>query len=151
MFSEKIDQLIKESMIAKNHPRTEVLRAIKNAFLVHKTAKNAQPLDIVTEIAILKRMLKQRNESATQYQLAGRMDLYNIESKEADIIKEFIPEAPTDQALTLRLAEICASQGCEDGPKIPKSKMGVIIKELKAMFPTADGKQIADMVKSCVV
>ena len=35
-----------------------------------------------------------------------------------------------------------------DGPKIPKSK---IIKELKAMFPAADGKQIADLVKSCVV
>lgn len=38
-----------------------------------------------------------------------------------------------------------------DGPKIPKSKMGIIIKELKAMFPAADGKQIADLVKSCVV
>lgn len=45
----------------------------------------------------------------------------------------------------------CALQGCEDGPKIPKSKMGIIIKELKAMFPAADGKQIADLVKSCVV
>lgn len=33
----------------------------------------------------------------------------------------------------------------------PKSKMGIIIKELKAMFPAADGKQIADLVKSCVV
>lgn len=45
----------------------------------------------------------------------------------------------------------CALQGCEDGPKIPKSKMGIIIKELKAMFPAADGKQIADLVKSCVI
>lgn len=34
---------------------------------------------------------------------------------------------------------------------IPKSKMGIIIKELKAMFPAADGKQIADLVKSCVI
>ena len=54
-------------------------------------------------------------------------------------------------SLALGLVEVCALQGCEDGPKIPKSKMGIIIKELKAMFPAADGKQIADLVKSCVV
>lgn len=51
-------------------------------------------------------------------------------------------------SLALGLVEVCALQGCEDGPK---SKMGIIIKELKAMFPAADGKQIADLVKSCVV
>lgn len=55
------------------------------------------------------------------------------------------------KVLALGLVEVCALQGCEDGPKIPKSKMGIIIKELKAMFPAADGKQIADLVKSCVV
>ena len=62
-----------------------------------------------------------------------------------------IVEVPDDKVLALGLVEVCTLQGCEDGPKIPKSKMGIIIKELKAMFPAADGKQIADLVKSCVV
>lgn len=36
-------------------------------------------------------------------------------------------------------------------PKCVEIVMGIIIKELKAMFPAADGKQIADLVKSCVI
>ena len=83
--------------------------------------------------------------------MAGRQDLYDIEMQESLILNEFLPKVPGEKALALGLAEVCALQGCEDGPKIPKSKMGVIIKELKAMFPAADGKQIADLVKSYVV
>jgi uncharacterized protein YqeY len=148
---EDIDELIKESMKAKTRTRTEVLRAIKTAFLVHETQKNAKPLDKATEIAIIKKLRDQRIDNAEQYRMAGRQDLYDIEMQESLILNEFLPEVPDDKVLALGLVEVCALQGCEDGPKIPKSKMGVIIKELKAMFPAADGKQIADLVKSYVV
>lgn len=53
--------------------------------------------------------------------------------------------------LGVELTDEFTKHESEKGPKIPKSKMGIIIKELKAMFPAADGKQIADLVKSCVV
>lgn len=148
---EDIDELIKESMKAKTRTRTEVLRAIKTAFLVHETQKNAKPLDKATEIAIIKKLRDQRIDNAEQYRMAGRQDLYDIEMQESLILNEFLPKVPGEKALALGLVEVCALQGCEDGPKIPKSKMGVIIKELKAMFPAADGKQIADLVKSYVV
>lgn len=150
-MKEDIDELIKQSMKAKTRTRTEVLRAIKTAFLVHETQKNAKPLDKATEIAIIKKLRDQRIDNAEQYRMAGRQDLYNIEMQESLILNEFLPEVPDDKVLALGLIEVCALQGCEDGPKIPKNKMGVIIKELKAMFPTADGKQIADLVKSYVV
>lgn len=39
MIREKIDNLIKQAMLDKDQPRTEVLRAIKNEFLVYQTAK----------------------------------------------------------------------------------------------------------------
>lgn len=148
---EDIDELIKESMKAKTRTRTEVLRAIKTAFLVHETQKNAKPLDKATEIAIIKKLRDQRIDNAEQYRMAGRQDLYDNEMAESLILNELLPEIPDNKVLALGLVEVCALQGCEDGPKIPKSKMGVIIKELKAMFPAADGKQIADLVKSHVV
>lgn len=148
---EDIDELIKESMKAKTRTRTEVLRAIKTAFLVHETQKNAKPLDKATEIAIIKKLRDQRIDNAEQYRMAGRQDLYDIEMQESLILNEFLPKVPGEEVLALGLAEVCALQGCEDGPKIPKSKMGIIIKELKAMFPAANGKQIADLVKSYVV
>lgn len=85
------------------------------------------------------------------YDSAGQIMHPHDEMAESLILNEFLPEVPDDKVLALGLVEVCALQGCEDGPKIPKSKMGIIIKELKAMFPAADGKQIADLVKSCVV
>ena len=106
---------------------------------------------IVDVIAIIKKLRDQRIDNAEQYRMAGRQDLYDNEMAESLILNEFLPEVPDDKVLALGLVEVCALQGCEDGPKIPKSKMGIIIKELKAMFPAADGKQIADLVKSCVV
>ena len=150
-----------ESM--KNHDavRTTVLRAIKTEFSNYATAKNAKPLDNAAEVAIIKKLRDQRIDNAEQYRMAGRQDLYDNEScaylvmhsffSHLFILNEFLPEVPDDKVLALGLVEVCALQGCEDGPKIPKSKMGIIIKELKAMFPAADGKQIADLVKSCVV
>lgn len=151
MWNDKLNSLIMESM--KNHDtvRTTVLRAVKTAFTNHLAAKNAKPLDASTEISIIKKMRDERLDCAEQYRLAGRQDLYDNEMAESLILNELLPEVPDDKALALGLIEVCALQGCEDGPKIPKSKMGIIIKELKAMFPTADGKQIADLVKSCVV
>lgn len=149
-MKETIDELIKESMKAKTRTRTEVLRAIKTAFLVHETQKNAKPLDEATEIAIIKKLRDQRIDNAEQYRMAGRQDLYDIEMQESLILNEFLPKVPDAKVLALGLAEVCALNGCEDGPVIPKNKMGIIIKELKAMYPAADGKQIADLVKSCV-
>lgn len=149
-MKETIDELIKESMKAKTRTRTEVLRAIKTAFLVHETQKNAKPLDEATEIAIIKKLRDQRIDNAEQYRMAGRQDLYDIEMQESLILNEFLPKVPNEKVLALGLVEVCALNGCEDGPVIPKNKMGIIIKELKAMFPAADGKQIADLVKSCV-
>lgn len=110
-----------------------------------------KPLDNAAEVAIIKKLRDQRIDNAEQYRMAGRQDLYDNEMAESLILNEFLPEVPDDKVLALGLVEVCALQGCEDGPKIPKSKMGIIIKELKAMFPAADGKQIADLVKSCVV
>lgn len=151
MWNDKLNSLIMESV--KNHDavRTTVLRAIKTEFSNYATAKNAKPLDNAAEVAIIKKLRDQRIDNAEQYRMAGRQDLYDNEMAESLILNEFLPEVPDDKVLALGLVEVCALQGCEDGPKIPKSKMGIIIKELKAMFPAADGKQIADLVKSCVV
>lgn len=151
MWNDKLNSLIMESMKSHDAVRTTVLRAIKTEFSNYATAKNAKPLDNAAEVAIIKKLRDQRIDNAEQYRMVGRQDLYDNEMAESLILNEFLPEVPDDKVLALGLVEVCALQGCEDGPKIPKSKMGIIIKELKAMFPAADGKQIADLVKSCVV
>ena len=101
-MKEDIDELIKQSMKAKTRTRTEVLRAIKTAFLVHETQKNAKPLDKATESAIIKKLRDQRIDNAEQYRMAGRQDLYDIEMQESLILNEFLPEIPGGRAVTCR-------------------------------------------------
>ena len=146
-----IDGLIKESMKAKTRTRTEVLRAIKTAFLVHETQKNAKPLDKATEIAIIKKLRDQRIDNAEQYRIAGRQDLYDIEMQESLILNEFLPGEEQLRAGLFDLASIYRMSDKIDSLVIPKKNMGTIIKGMKDKFPAADGKQISDLVKSYVV
>lgn len=153
-MKEDIDELIKQSMKAKTRTRTEVLRAIKTAFLVHETQKNAKPLDKATEIAIIKKLRDQRIDNAEQYRMAGRQDLYDIEMQESLILNEFLPEIPGEEQLRkglFDLALIYKVQDKIDSLAIPKKDMGTIIKGMKDKFLAADGKQISDLVKSYVV
>lgn len=149
-MKEDIDELIKKSMKAKTRTRTEVLRAIKTAFLVHETQKNAKPLDKATEIAIIKKLRDQRIDNAEQYRMAGRQDLYDIEMRESLILNEFLPEIPGEEQLRAGLFDLALIYRMSDkltALQFPKKNMGTIIKGMKDKFPAADGKQISDLVK----
>lgn len=123
-----MDALIKQSMLDKNTKRTDVLRAIKNEFLVFQTAKNAKPLDDAAEFTILRKMVKQRLDSRDQYIAAGRKDLADNESKEILVLESFLPREATIEDINKAIYEICTEKGwyipqSEDTicPEIPKS------------------------------
>lgn len=154
MLKEKIDDLIKQSMLDKSVIRTKVLRAIKNEFSLYITAKNAKPLDNVAEFTILNKMVKQRLESRDQYISGGRKDLADVESKEILVLQSFLPREATSEEIDDAIIEIILSKGwgdCESGPEIPKKSMGEAIKLVKAKFDNVDGKQIAEQIKLYLV
>jgi uncharacterized protein YqeY len=144
MIKEQINTLIKESMIAKDKTKTEVLRAVKTAFVNYSTQKNAKPLDDAIEIQIIKKMVQQREDTAEQYKNAGRVDLSEIELSEAKILKEFLPAIPSKEDIEAWLEN-------NNYHSIEKKEMGLVIKEVKSNFPAADGKLVAEIVKNLVV
>lgn len=156
-----MDALIKQSMLDKNVKRTEVLRAIKNEFLVYQTAKNAKPLDDAAEFTILRKMVKQRLDSRDQYLEGGRKDLADNESKEILVLESFLPRQATVEDVNKAVAEICKERGWyipeEDygegtiSPQIPKKSMGEVIKLVKTQLNNVDGKLLADTVKTYLV
>lgn len=149
-----MDALIKQSMLDKNTKRTDVLRAIKNEFLVFQTAKNAKPLDDAAEFTILRKMVKQRLDSRDQYIAAGRKDLADNESKEILVLESFLPREATIEDINKAIYEICTEKGwyqSEDCPEIPKKSMGEAIKVVKGKLDNVDGKLLADTIKSFLV
>lgn len=158
MYREQMDALIKQSMLDKNTKRTDVLRAIKNEFLVFQTAKNAKPLDDAAEFTILRKMVKQRLDSRDQYIAAGRKDLADNESKEILVLESFLPREATIEDINKAIYEICTEKGwyipqSKDTicPEIPKKSMGEAIKVVKGKLDNVDGKLLADTIKSFLV
>lgn len=127
-----MDALIKQSMLDKNVKRTEVLRAIKNEFLVYQTAKGAKPLDDAAEFTILRKMVKQRLDSRDQYISAGRKDLADNESKEILVLESFLPSEASLEEIDDAIVQVSeeknwfqdAPNGTQSGPAIPKKCMG---------------------------
>lgn len=144
MLNEQIDNLIKEATFAKQVDRVAVLRLIKAEFLKFKTAKNAKSLDEAAEITILNKMVKDRNESAMLYMTSNRNDLATQELNEVKIISEFLPKPVTEEELTNAVNEVILTI------EPIKKNMGLIIKEVKAKYPQADGKILAKLVQGVI-
>ena len=120
--------------------KVAVYRLIKAEYLKHKTAKNATPLDDATEVNILRKMAKQREDSISEYAKANRQDLVDSETKELNVIKEMLPaEISAEQIETTVKSLITNIEPI-------KKNIGLIIKSVKEVYPTADGKLVSSIV-----
>lgn len=143
MLREKIDGLISEATINGKKFELEVLRLIKAEYMKYNASKDAlsHKLDDNVEIAILKKMVKQRLESVDMYKKANRQDLADKEKSEADFIKQFMPAEASIEEIENEVNAIISS-----GVEPVKKNMGQIIKSVKSKFPTADGKTVSQIV-----
>lgn len=141
----EVDKLIAGALKERNEVKTAAYRAIKTAEMNYKTAKNAKPLDDAAEIQIIKKLVTQREESANIYKENNRPELAEREEAEIKYLKELLPpEVSQDDIVAAVIAWAVAES---NGETIPKARMGEAIKAVKAKFPTADGKLVADCVK----
>ena len=143
MLKENLNNLIKEAMLEKNKVKLETLRSIKTAFLNYETAKNAKPLDDAAEIQILRKLVSSREESIEQFKEAGRLELVEKEEAEIKVISEYLP-APTNEEDIKEFVKNLIT------PETSKRDMGRLVKETKEKFPSAEGKIVADIVKSFI-
>ena len=141
----EVDKLIAGALKERNEVKVAAYRAIKTAEMNYKTAKNAKPLDDAAEIQIIKKLVTQREESANIYRENNRPELAEREEAEIKYLKELLPpEVSQDDIIAAVIAWAVAES---NGETIPKARMGEAIKAVKAKFPTADGKLVADCVK----
>ena len=144
MINENINSMIMTAMKSGEKDKANVYRLIKNEFLKFSTAKNAKPLDEAAEIALLQKMVKQREESIANYKAGNRMDLVENEQKEINIINELLPAVPTEDDIKNYL-----TTNYPNG--VEKKSMGIVIKTIKEVLVGVDGKMLADIVKSKLV
>ncbi len=143
-LQEKIDQDIKEAMLAKDSVRLRGLRAIKSAVLLAKTEKGNAELTEDIEIRLLQRLVKQRKESVDIYQQQNRPDLLAIEKEELEVIEKYLPAQLNREEIESKIREIFSQNGLT-GMKDMGKAMGLVN---AALAGKADGKTISEIVKS---
>lgn len=145
MIREKIENLISEATKNRNLFELETIRLVKTELMKYNTSKEAisKPMDDNIEISILKKMVKQRKESAELYKAGNRLELADKETKEAEYIAQFLPKETSVDEIEEAVNSIISS-----GVEPVKKNMGRIIKEVKTKYPAADGKLVSQVVSS---
>ena len=121
-----------------------IVSAIKDAEIANRTKEKKEILDSDI-IAILKKMIKQRNESCEVYKKAGRTELLSNETKEIEVISVFLPKQLSDEETRKICEDTLKSVGAASMKDMGKvmgalkskysntldfSKVGLIIKDL---------------------
>ena len=93
---EKIDEQFKIALKSKNKTLVSTLRlilaAIKERDIANRTSKKKEAVKDVEIIKVLRRMKKQRQESADLYKKGERQELLEAEESEIKIIDTFLPK-----------------------------------------------------------
>ena len=122
-------------MRARDKARLGTLRMVTAAIKQREVDQRVSPLDDASVVAVLEKMLKQRRESAAQYEGAGRDDLAAAERDEIAIIERYMP-----QALAPAEVDAMIETAIDDAGAATMKDMGRVMRLLK---PRMQGR--ADM------
>ena len=151
-----IDELIKESLKNKKTSELKVYRNLKADIMAFKTQKNAPTYDEAAELKIIQKYVTKMEDAENQYSQANREDLASECRDELEVLRKLLPEPVEAQDINSILAGWCVKNNFvntenEAKIEIPKKSMGLAIKAMKEVFPTADGKIISEVVKQYVI
>lgn len=132
-------------MLARERERLEALRGIKAALQIEKTKKGATVNELPDEISImvLKRLHKQRKESAEIYAAQNRQDLADVETFQASVIETFLPAQMSEDQIRQVIGQAIKESGAASA-KDMGMVMGIVTKKLAGK---ADNKIVAGMVR----
>ena len=141
-----IDKLIKEAMLEKNSAKKEAYRTIKAELLLIQTGSGGQkprPVDDTDIIKIAKKQIEIKEEQISMYEANSRKDLADMYKEQMKYFKELLPPEVSKEKI-----EEAVVTAHPNG--ISQKEMGSVIKEIKAIYPSADGKVVAEIVKKYI-
>jgi uncharacterized protein YqeY len=143
MLEEKIVNDYKEAMKARDSVKSTILSTIRAEMMNLALAKKKDKCDDSDIISIFRKQVKQHEDSIEQFTKGNRMDLVDKEKKELEILKKYLPEELSPEAIKKIVEEAIATTGAQ-GMK----DMGKVMKEVtEKVAGKADGKTVSDMVR----
>ena len=147
-LKKQIDEKLTQALKAKDKSTYPTLRLVVSAIKDAEIAARAKGQKEIADsdiTAILKKMIKQRNESCEVYKKAGRNELLENETKEIEVINSFLPKQLSEEETKKLCQEAVKSSGASSMKDMGKvmgilkskhadtldfSKVSLIIKEI---------------------
>ncbi len=144
-LKDQITEDMKSAMRAKETARLGAIRLLLAA-IKQREVDERIVVDDAGVIATVEKMIKQRKDSISQFEKAGRDDLVAIEVGEMTILQAYLPAQLSDAEVAAAVAAAVASTGAT-GPQ----DMGKVIGALKAQLAgKADMGKVSGLVKAAL-
>ena len=138
---EQINNDLKDALKSGDKFRLSVLRMLKSALQLEAIKEKSEVTDGIV-LNVLKRQVKQRNDSIKEYTDLGKMEVAEDLQKEIDILKEYLPEEASDEDIK----KIVEAAFLELNPSSMKD-MGRIMKYVSEHLSNADMSKVSALVK----
>jgi len=144
---EQIKNEIKEAMKARDEIRLATVRSVSAAMTNELVAKRMKPDEMLSDeevLAVIKRLVKQRQDSIEQFRAGNREDLASAEEAELNILKVYLPAQMSVEQIRSIAEAKKAEMGVTD-----KTKLGILVGAvMKATTGQADGNVVKEVVES---
>ena len=140
VLKDRIASDLKEAMRARDQMRLDTLRSVISGF-TYKRSEAGQDLTDADELDVVRRLVKQRGDSLTEFEKAGRADLAAKERAEREILLVYLPQ----QKSAVEIREIVQSALAElpADARNQGAVMKVVMPQLKGL---ADGNLVRQIV-----
>ena len=147
MLHEQIKNEIKEAMKARDEIRLATVRSVSATMTNELVAKRMKPDEMLSDeevLAVIKRLVKQRQDSIEQFRAGDREDLASAEEAELNILKVYLPAQMSIEQIRSIAEAKKAEMGVTD-----KTKLGILVGAvMKATAGQADGNVVKEVVES---
>jgi len=142
-LQERIDADLKDAMRAKEAGKLSVLRGLKSALKYAAIEKADAALDDTAATQVIRKQVKQRQDSIESFEKGGRPELAAKEKEELEILNAYLPKGLSAEELSALVRETIAELGATS-----KAQMGAVMKSLQAKVAgRADGKTLSSEVQ----
>jgi uncharacterized protein YqeY len=144
-LKDQITEDMKSAMRAKEAERLGTIRLLLAA-IKQREVDERIVVDDAGIVAIIEKLIKQRKDSITQFEKAGRTDLVNQESNELTILQAYMPAQLSAEEISAIVSKTIADLGAS-GPQ----DMGKVIGALKPQLAgKADMGAVSGLVKAAL-
>ena len=145
MLKQKLQEELKQSMLAKDSLRTSVLRMLLSAINYYEIQKGGAGYEATDEdvLSVIQKEAKQRRDSIEEFKKANRPELVEKEEKELEMLQVYLPQQMSKEEIKTLVKEVVSQTGAKTMADMGKV-MGALMPKIKGK---ADGGMVSKIVR----